>query len=49
MLIQRNLGEPTTTSNPFDSWWWRNRKVVALGTVGIFGVGVLALLGKVLR
>lgn len=37
------------TNNPFDSWWWRNRKPIALGTVGVLGIGALVIIGKVLR
>lgn len=36
-------------SNPFDSWWWENRKWLFLGGLGVAGIGALAIVGKVLR
>ncbi len=36
-------------TNPFDSWWWTNRKWVALGGVGVVGLGLLAGLTAILK
>jgi hypothetical protein len=36
-------------SNPFDSWGWRNRKWIALGGVGVVGLGILAGLTAILK
>lgn len=33
----------------FDSWWWRNRKWVAFGTLGALGLAVAGVATKVLR
>lgn len=35
--------------NPFDSWWWTNRKWVALGGVGVLGLGILAAATAILK
>jgi hypothetical protein len=44
------LGDPLDTLNAvFDSWWWKNRKWVALGAVGMLGLGVLGGLTAILR
>jgi hypothetical protein len=43
-------GEPLDTLNAmFDSWWWKNRKWVALGAVGALGLGILGGLTAILR
>jgi hypothetical protein len=33
----------------FDTWWWTNRKTIALGTIGVLGIGLLVLVGKLLK
>lgn len=33
----------------FDSWWWRNRKWLVLGGVGLLGLGILGLAGTLLK
>lgn len=35
--------------NPFDSWGWRHRKLIALGGFGVVGAGIIAALGALLR
>ena len=38
------LGAPADTANAvFDSFWWRNRKWLALGAVAVLGLGVVAI------
>lgn len=42
--------EPLDTVNAiFDSWWWKNRKWIALGAVGALGLGILGGLTAILR
>lgn len=36
-------------TNPFDSWWWQNRKWVALGGVSVVGAGLAAALVAILK
>jgi hypothetical protein len=36
-------------SNPFDSWWWTNRKWVALGVFGVLGAAAIAGATAILR
>lgn len=36
-------------ANPFDSWWWQNRKWLALGGVGAVGGALLVGLVAILR
>jgi hypothetical protein len=36
-------------SGVFDSWWWTHRKLIAIGTVSIVGVGIVLLATKVLK
>ena len=33
----------------FDSWAWNNRKLIALGGIGLLGAAVLALTGKLVK
>jgi hypothetical protein len=33
----------------FDTWWWNNRKAIALGTIGVLGLGFLVVIGKLLK
>jgi hypothetical protein len=33
----------------FDSWWWKNRKWIVVGTVAALGLGVLGGLAAILK
>jgi hypothetical protein len=35
--------------NPFDSWWWQNRKWIALGTVTALAIGLFGGLTALLK
>lgn len=43
------MGPAFGLTNPFDSWWWTNRKWVALGGVGVVGLGLLAAATAILK
>lgn len=40
---------PPTLQGVFDSWAWQNRKLIVLGGGAIIGLGVLGLLGAILK
>lgn len=35
--------------NPFDTWWWKNRKWIVLGTVGALAIGLVGGLAAILK
>lgn len=35
--------------NPFDSWWWTNRKPLVIGSVAVVGLALLAGLAAALK
>jgi hypothetical protein len=44
------LGDPIDALNAvFDSWWWKNRKLVVLGGVALLGLGVLGGIAAIVR
>ena len=44
------MGDPIDTVNAvFDSWWWRNRKWIVVGTIAALGLGVVGGISSILK
>jgi hypothetical protein len=48
-FLQPAVGVPKQLGNIFTTWWWNNRKWLAVGVASLLGVGAAVVAGKVLK
>ncbi len=49
MIVLHRPGLGEVIDNPFDSWWWKNRKPLGYGALALAGLMVLSSVKRTLK